>query len=116
MSIVTDHKPLSGILPEEKGNPQLTVSRLQRWAIILLGYNYTLKYKTGTSNRNADCFSRFRKDCENGFSKLENLVFLTDLVESPVTSLNVKNESNKDSIISRAKHYVQFEKSFEPGL
>ena len=47
MSIVTDHKPLSGILPEEKGNPQLAVSRLQRWAIILLGYNYTLNTKQG---------------------------------------------------------------------
>ena len=30
---------------------------------------------------------------QNDFSKLENLGFLTDLVESPVTSLDVKNES-----------------------
>ena len=62
VTIVTDHKPLLRILSEEKGIPQLDASRLQRWTILLLGYNHTLKYKTGTSNSNADCLSRFPKD------------------------------------------------------
>lgn len=60
-----------------------------------------------TYNRNADCLSWFPEDCENHFSKLKNLVFLTDLVESPVTSLDVKNEPAKYPIISRVKHYIQ---------
>ena len=80
MTIVTDHKPLLGILSEEKGILQLAAFRLQRWVIILSGYNYTLKYKTGTSNSNADCLIRFPKDCENDFLKLENVGFLTDVV------------------------------------
>ena len=33
-------------------------------------------------------------------------MFLTDLVESTVTSLDVKNESAKDPIICRIIHYV----------
>ena len=111
MTIVTDNKPLLGILSEEKGIP-----KLQWWAIILSGYNYTLKYKTGTSNSNADCLSQFPKDCENDFSKLDNLVFLTDLAESPVTSLDIKNESAKDPIISRVIHYVQFGWAMEKTL
>ena len=97
--------------------------RLQRWAIILSGYNYTLKYKTGTSNSNADCLSRFPKDCESDFSKLENLVFLTGVVEPSVTSLtlcmkglNVKNESTKDPIISRVINYIQFVSPTEKAL
>ena len=65
---------------------------------------FYLKYKTGTSNCNADCLIRFPKDCENDFWKLENLVFLTDLVESSVTSVDVKDESAKDPIISRVIH------------
>ena len=59
-------------------------SRLQRWAVsrlqrgnVLSVCNYTLKYKTETSNSNVDCLRRFSKDCENDFSKLENYVFLT---------------------------------------
>ena len=120
MTIVTGHKTLLGILSEEKGIPQLAAWRLQRWAIILSGYNYTLKYKAGISNSNVDCLSQFPKDCENDFSKLENLVFLTDLAESPVTSFDVKNESAKDPIISRVIHYVQFgrprEKTLSPAF
>ena len=120
VTIVTDHKSLLRKLSEEKGIPQLAASRLQRWAIILSGNNYTLKYKTVTSNSNADCLSRFPKDCESDFSKLENLVFLTDLVESPVISLEVKNKSAKDPIISTVMHYIQFgwptEKTLSPAF
>ena len=60
---VADHKPLQGILTEEKRIPQLAALRLQRWAVILSGYNYTLKYKTERSNTSAGCLSRFPKDC-----------------------------------------------------
>ena len=67
----------------EKGTPQLTSSSLQRSEIILSGYNYILTCKTGACNSNANYLSQFPKDCENDFSKLENLVLLTDLVEPP---------------------------------
>lgn len=75
--------------------------------ITLSGYNYTLKSKTGTSNSNADCLSPFPKNCKNDYSKLENLMLLTDLVEPPITSLEIKNESAKDPIISRIICYTQ---------
>ena len=84
--------------------------------MFLSGYNYTLKYKTGTSSNNADHHSQFPKDCENDFYKLENVVFLTDLVESPVTSLDIKNESFKGPVISRVIDYVQFGWSTEKKL
>ena len=84
---MTNHKPVLGILLEKRGISQSAASRLQRWVTILSTYNYILKYKTGTSNSNVDCLSRFPKDYENDFVKLENLVFLTDLVESPITYL-----------------------------
>lgn len=60
---MTYHKILLGILSEEKAVPQLAASTLQKWAIILSGYNYTLKYKTERSNTSAGCLSRFPKDC-----------------------------------------------------
>ena len=88
--------------------------------ITLSGYNYTLKSKTGTSNSTADCLSPFPKNCKNDYSKLENLMLLTDLVEPPITSLEIKNESAKDPIISQVTHYVHFgwptEKSLSPAI
>lgn len=100
----------------EIGIPQLTSSSLQRSEIILSGYNYTLIYKTRACNTNADCLSQFPKDSEKDFSKLENLVLLTDLVEPPVTSLDVKKELAKDPIISRVINYIRFGWSTEKIL
>ena len=43
--IQSDHKPLMGILAEDKQIPAMTAARLQRWALILAGYDYTLVYR-----------------------------------------------------------------------
>ena len=50
----------------------------------------------------------FPKDCENDFPKFGNLVFLRDLVESHITSLDIKNELSKDRIISSVIYFFQF--------
>lgn len=43
--LVTDHKPLISIFAPNKQLPIGTANRLQRSAIILIGYNYTIRYK-----------------------------------------------------------------------
>ena len=40
--IQSDHKPLMGILAEDKQISAMTAARLQRWVLILAGYDYTL--------------------------------------------------------------------------
>ena len=42
--IRSDHKPLMGILAEDKQIPAMTAARLQRWPLILAGYDHTLVY------------------------------------------------------------------------
>ena len=39
-SLLTDHKPLTTILGPRKGVPKLAALRLQRWALILMAYDY----------------------------------------------------------------------------
>lgn len=41
--LVTDHKPLLAIFGEKRGIPQMSTSRLQRWAFHLSAFNYTNK-------------------------------------------------------------------------
>ena len=57
-TLLTDHKPLLGLLEEEKPIPTLAAARVQRWALILAAYKYRLKYRSGNHNANADCLSR----------------------------------------------------------
>ena len=56
--LVTDHKPLLAIFGAEKKIPDRTSNRLQRWALILMGYTYDLKFKSTKEHGNADALSR----------------------------------------------------------
>lgn len=54
----TEHKPLVNIFGEKKRIPIMAAYRLQRYAIILSGYFYTIQYIRGLDNGNADALSR----------------------------------------------------------
>lgn len=43
-TLQTDHKPLISIFGSKKGIPVHTANRLQRWAILLMGYTYNIEY------------------------------------------------------------------------
>ncbi|XP_013931764.1 PREDICTED: cation channel sperm-associated protein subunit delta-like [Thamnophis sirtalis] len=43
--IVTDHKPLLGLLASDKQTPQMMSLRMTRWIVYLAAYNYTLVYR-----------------------------------------------------------------------
>ena len=65
VTIVSDHKPLSDIV-RRKRNSTITCFKITKMG------NYTyMAIIYGPSNSNADCLSRFPKDCENDFLKLE---------------------------------------------
>ena len=107
-TILTDHKPLLGLLSEEKAIPSMAAARIQRWAIIMSTYNYTLKYRSGSENLNADFFSRYpSKDDTNESSIVTNNVLMTELSHSPVTSKEVSSFSKRDPIVSSVIEYVQ---------
>ena len=57
--LVTDNKPLQYILHQSKCIPEMVVSRLQRWALILANYDYTISYRPTGKHANADVCSRF---------------------------------------------------------
>ncbi len=46
-TILSDHKPLQHLFQETSGIPTLASARIQRWALILGAYNYTIEYKPG---------------------------------------------------------------------
>uniref|UniRef100_A0A8R1EJJ9 RNA-directed DNA polymerase n=1 Tax=Caenorhabditis japonica TaxID=281687 RepID=A0A8R1EJJ9_CAEJA len=54
----TDHKPLVAIFGSKKGIPIYSSSRLQRWAIILLNYDFNIEYINTASFGQADALSR----------------------------------------------------------
>lgn len=54
----TDHRPLLSIFGKKNGTSVTAALRLQRYAIILSAYNYTVQYISSKHNLVADYFSR----------------------------------------------------------
>lgn len=57
-TLITDHKPLQTILGQKTGIPPIAAARLQRWAVTLSAYKYSLVYKKSSDNAEAYFFSR----------------------------------------------------------
>ena len=103
--LYTDHKPLLGLLSEIKGIPSMAAAHIQRWAVFLSAYNYTLKYRSGIENSNVD-FSRFSSNNKDSFSSVTNKRFMTELIHAPVISNELGEFSKRHPIILNVIDYV----------
>ena len=56
--IKTDHKPLTHSFCVSRGIPVMASGRLQKWALTLTAYDYSIQYREGSKNANADALSR----------------------------------------------------------
>ena len=54
----------------------MAAARVQRWAIVISAYNYSLNYRSGSENPNANYFSRFPSSEKDSFSLVKNEVFM----------------------------------------
>ena len=59
VTLVTDHQPLARIFGPKSSVPPVAAGCLQRWAVLLSGYNFDITFKNSAGNVNADFFSQF---------------------------------------------------------
>ena len=57
--LYTDHQPLEFILNPHSNIPMMAAGRIQRWALILSAYQYTIKFRPTSKHGNADVCSRY---------------------------------------------------------
>ena len=114
-TILTDHKPLLSIFGSKKGIPVYTANRLQRWAIMLLGYDFSIKYQSTESIGQADALSRL---IESQRQKPEDSVVASIFVEPeihhvlatsiralPITSTMIRQETAMDVLLQEVVRY-----------
>ena len=113
-SLLTDHKPLLTIFGHKKGIPTMVTSRLQRWAIILSAYTYTISYKPTKEHGNADCLSRLPLGTDSEFEHFQAIEPVVSLMQEkqisylPLSANTVKTETENNSILSQVLHKVKF--------
>ncbi len=107
-TIVTDHKPLLSLFSEMRAVPQMASPRIQRWAVTLRAYEYTIVYKEGKYHCNADALSRLPLPEEAEVERLEERVLMLESSDiTLVTADQVKAWTGKDPVLLRVWEMVQ---------
>ena len=107
-TLYSDHKPLEHIFSESQATPSMASARIQRWALTLAAYQYTIKYKPGKNMSTADALSRL--PFKHTFFDSEvpmpgDLIYLLNhLEESIITAAQIKDWFDKDPLLSRVRN------------
>nr|VZI11997.1 unnamed protein product [Spirometra erinaceieuropaei] len=113
----TDHKPLLTIFGSKKGSSVYLASRIQRWATILLGYDFDICSCSTTDFGQADALSclisnqqESEEDTVIAAISIEDDVHrqLSDAIRgSPVTAVDIRRVTEPDPVLRQAITYVQ---------
>lgn len=113
----TDHKPLTIIFGKNRGIPEVSANRLQRYAIFLSAYNYEIKFITSAANT-ADFLSRAvpNNGCGSSVSDRQHALGLRDTATYvnfvidgclPVTADELQLQTEKDPVLKSVCKFVQ---------
>ncbi|XP_055684257.1 uncharacterized protein K02A2.6-like [Lutzomyia longipalpis] len=107
-TLMTDHKPLVSIFGSKKGIPIHTANRLQRWALILLGYDFSIQYLSTDKFGHADVLSRL---ISNHKQNEDEIIIAQIYLEETLDNLTIQNAASqlpvKFEMIKRATETSQ---------
>ena len=106
--VFTDHKPLLRLLNPDKATPTMASSRMQRWALTLLSYEYEFIYRPGNQNANADSLSRLPlPDVPTSTPVPGDIINLMEHIStSPIDAQKLKLWTDLDPVLSQVKQLV----------
>ena len=86
----------------------MSSGRIQRWALTLGAYCYTITYKDGKSNACADAMSRLPLQTSSSTPpKPADVIHLLEYLDSsPVTSIQVQSWTDRDPVLSRVRDRI----------
>ena len=93
------------ILNPKSALPPISAARIQRWAIFLSAYEYSIEYKNTKTHANADSLSQLPLEEEEDTS---DSVFKISLIDGlPLTATDIATEMAKDPVLSYVYQYVR---------
>lgn len=101
--IKTDHKPLEGLFSDRKAVPQQASPKIQRWALTLAAYEYSISYKVGRTNEIADALNRLPLDVSPSCVPQpgETIHLMEHLDGTTTHSQQIKDWTRRDPILSQ---------------
>ena len=110
-TVLSDHKPIQYLFSENRPVSPLASSRIQRWALTLSAYSYTMEFKAGKLQANADALSRLPLQNSEGDVPIPGdtvlLLETLDQSDSVVSVSSIRNWTNKDLVLARVRDAVR---------
>ena len=109
-TLKTAHKPLLKIFGEKTGFPCVTAARLERWAVTLSSYSYSIQYIKASDNVIADCLSRLPLQLSSE-QEAKLVSFLEDVScdpcqDLPINAEDVAKASSQDPTLRKEMYCV----------
>eukprot|EP00117_Sycon_ciliatum_P011888 scpid44158/ scgid13167/ Uncharacterized protein K02A2.6 len=108
----TDHKPLLRILGANVGIGSTVAARLQRWAVFLASYDYSIEHVKGTDNVTADCLSRLPQplsaEQESVLIHAMNEFTADPCGDIPLSAPEVAKATQGDEVLSDVMRFLRF--------
>ena len=115
--LMTDHKPLLSIFGAKKGIPVHSASRLQRWSLKLLAYDFEIRYTSTHEFGHADILSRLinktskpDEDYIIASTRLENevLQIVKDVTNNfPIHFKSIQDATAQCPVLSKVCKFVK---------
>ena len=105
-SLVTDHKPLTTILGPKTGIPSMAAAHLQRLALLLSAYSYSIEFKPTQDHGNADGLLRLPLGSRQP-PDMTSAFMIGQVQALPVTSEYLETVLREDPFLSQIHRYVR---------
>lgn len=88
----------------------MAAARIQRWALFLANYSYTVQYRKGSEHSNADALSRLplaiTEPRENYSDEREYVLFAQAMEETAICTREVKQMTDRDTTLQHVKEWI----------
>ena len=108
--LVTDHKPLTFIFRPDAPVSQTASQRIQRWALYLSSFSYTVRHRPGKSNHQADALSRSPLASNEQLDVEVSSLQLQTIESGPsgvIGVVRIRQATSRDVVLSRILNFVQ---------
>ena len=106
VQLYTDHKPLTYIFKPDAGVPTTALQRIQRWAMFLANFSYTVHHRPGKSNFQADALSRSPKPEVLEIDAEVQAIQQEHIQRGPADAVQVRQATRRDPVLSRVVEFV----------
>lgn len=91
----------------ETGIPSIAAAILQRWAVTLMAYSYTPKFKSSTENADAYCLSRLSlPNNESPEESADERFYVLRFETMPLHCRHIARETARDPVLKNVMYRV----------